>query len=82
MTAEKSLKNRETELNMKNMVTVFDKVMMNVMTTNNKEWYEVFDSELFDTVEKEIADIIGITVDELYDRQDFSKWYDEMYGDL
>ena len=45
-------------------------------------WWEVYDSEHYDTVFERIAERMGITTDELGEREDFREWDHEMAMDL
>lgn len=58
---------------------VFGEVMEEVGATG---WWEVYDSEHYDTVFERIAERMGITTDELGEREDFREWDHEMAMDL
>ena len=58
---------------------VFEEVMEEVGATG---WWEVYDSEHYDTVFERIAERMGITTDELGEREDFREWDHEMAMDL
>lgn len=58
---------------------VFEEVMEEVGATG---WWEVYDSEHYDTVCERIAERMEITTDELSEREDFCEWDNEMAMDL
>ncbi len=65
------------------MTDLFDEVFGEVMDELGiGTWYELYDSGDFDTVIIRIAERMGISVDELTEREDFDEWDSEMAGDL
>lgn len=65
------------------MFELFDEVFGEVMDeVGASDWWEVYDSEHYDTVFERIAERMGITTDELSEREDFWKWSGEMAMDL
>lgn len=56
---------------------IFDEVMEELGLTG---WWELFDSESFDEVERRIAERYG--VEEVTDVEGFTDWYNEMAWDL
>ena len=58
---------------------VFEEVMEEVNATG---WWEVYDSEYYDIVLERIAERMGISEEELTEREDFCKWDSQMAEDL
>ena len=60
---------------------MFERVFDEVMTELNiNNWWELYDSDNFEIVEKRIAENLGI--EDAYDNEEFRKWETEMYWDL
>lgn len=72
------------------MFEKFLKIFVEVGQENGKEnWFEIFDSELFEEVERRIGIMLGWTErgEELETKlidniPEFSEWYSEMAGEL
>ena len=60
---------------------MFEEIFAEVMTEMGiTEWYELFDSEGFDEVERRIAEVFGVeSADEV---DGFTEWASEMAMDL
>ena len=57
------------------MFELFDEVFGEVMEKIGASgWWEVYDSDPYDTVFERIAERMGITTDELGEREDFWEW--------
>lgn len=62
------------------LVERFDEIFWEVGHEHDcEEWYEIFDSELFDEVTEKIADEFGVSVIE---SEEFTEWVNEMAEDL
>lgn len=62
------------------MVEKFEEIFWQVGDENGvNEWYNIFDSDLFDVVRDRIVNEFG---DDVLDSDEFLDWYDEMYEDL
>ena len=65
------------------MFEMFEEVFAEVMEeVGASGWWEVFDGEAFGTVCERIAERMGVSVEELAEREDFSEWEAEMAEDL
>ncbi len=64
------------------MTWLFDEVFEAVQGAMELDWWELYDSDAFGTVVEMIAQIMGITVEELEDCEDFCDWDSEMAGEL
>ena len=63
------------------MTEMFERIFDEVMNEMNVgSWYELYDSENFEVVEKRIAKELGI--EDAYENEEFCKWETEMYWDL
>lgn len=69
---------------MTNNEMVFNKIFSEVGDKHNlTKWWEIFDSEVFEEVEQEIAKYFNVSVSELYTSvDDYANWYHEMCMDL
>ena len=62
------------------MVEKFEEIFWQVGDENGvNEWYNIFDSDLFDVVRDRIVNEFG---DDVLESDEFLDWYDEMYEDL
>ena len=60
---------------------IFEEIFWQVGEENNRNhWYEIFDSEIFNEVERRIAEHFGVT--DAYDVPEFENWADEMADEL
>ena len=64
------------------MEWLFDEIFGAVQDVEELDWYELFDSPDFDIVVDIIAQILGVSVHDLYKMKDFDKWVDEMAEEL
>ncbi len=64
------------------MTWLFDEVFGAVQDAMELDWWELYDSSDFDTVVEMIAQIMGISVEELCDLDEFADWDAEMAGEL
>ena len=67
---------------MTTMKEMFNEVFYGVCEENDMEWWEVFDGELFDEVKNRILSKLGWNENQLFNDDDFSDWYDNLYMDL
>jgi len=62
------------------MVEKFEEIFWQVGDENGvNEWYNIFDSDLFDVVRDRIVNEFG---DDVLESDEFLDWYDEMCEDL
>lgn len=60
---------------------IFYDVLFEVGDENGKTaWYEIFDSDLMDEVDRRLIERFG--VEDVWDIEGYGEWYDEMAGDL
>ena len=57
----------------------FEEIFERVQAELNLDWYELYDSDKFDTV---VALIVAEFGEEILDSDEYSEWEDEMYWDL
>ena len=57
----------------------FEEIFEQVQAELNLDWYELYDSDKFDTV---VALIVAEFGEEILDSDEYSEWEDEMYWDL
>lgn len=61
------------------MVERFDEIFSEVMEELDADWWEVFDSPQFDTVDSRIAKEFG---EYIFESEEYLAWYNEMAEDL
>ena len=65
------------------MYELFEEIFWEVGEENNlTAWWEIYDSEIYDTVCERIAERMGISEEELGEREDFREWDSEMAEEL